>query len=154
MTLAALHERSQRHNEAIALYEAVINDEPNSVIAVNNLVSLLTDQSDDPATLARAAQLATILRDSPIPHFRETLGWALVRKGDVKNGLAVLEKSIGQLQNISTAQYHLGMAYSADGVKNLAEKHLKMALSLENDPRNRERIIRALEIVGSQQLSP
>ena len=150
MALASVYERAERPTEAIAAYEAVVSEDPGSVVAINNLVSLLTDDTDDPATLQKAAKLATILRDSPIPHFRETLGWALVRQGDVKLGLEILEKSIEQLKAIPAAQYHLGMAYSADGAKSLASKHLKIALDLEKDATSRERIIRALEILGPE----
>ncbi len=148
MALGGVFERSKKHEEAIAAYEAVVAAQPNSVIAVNNLVSLLTDFRDDQATLTRAAQMAIVLKDSPIPHFRETLGWSLVRQGDVKSGLPILEKTIGELENISAAQYHLGMAYSAEGAKSLAAKHLKIALNLEQNASDRERIIRALEILG------
>ncbi len=148
MALASIYERSGRIDDAINLYEAIVKEQPNATIAVNNLVSLLTDGRDDPATLARAADMATVLRDSPIPFFRETLGWALVRQGNVKAGLPILEQTIAKLDNNAMAHYHLGMAYSADGSKSLAAKHLKTALDLEKIGPNRERIIRALEIIG------
>jgi cellulose synthase operon protein C len=148
MAMAAILERNGRNDEAIGLYEEIVKETPNATIAVNNLVSLLTDNRDDPATLARAAEMASVLKDSPIPYFRETLGWALVRQGNVKAGLPILEQTITKLENNSAAHYHLGMAYAADGSKALASKYLKKALELEKINPNKERIIRALEILG------
>ncbi len=149
MALATLLQKVNRHEEAIVVYEAIVADDPGSVFAVNNLVSLLTDFRDDQVSLDKAASMATILRDSPLPHFRETLGWALIRKGDIKGGLPILEKTITQLETVAAAQYHIGLAYSLDGSKALASKHLKRALELEKDDIGRERIVRALEMVST-----
>ncbi len=150
MQLAGLLERDGKQDDAINLYEKIVKANPGAVVAVNNLVSLLTDYRDDPETLKRATEMAAVLRDSPIPHFRETLGWSLVRQGSVKQGLPILEKTISQLENVSAAQYHLGMAYAADGAKSLAAKHLKIALDLEKDVEIRDRIKRALELLGPE----
>jgi cellulose synthase operon protein C len=134
LALAGLYEAIGNFDDAIKQYEFMVEEDSSSAVAVNNLVSLITDNRDDVSSLKRAADLAIILRDSPIPQFKETLGWALVRNGDAKEGLKILEQTIGDLQNIGAAQYHLGAAYAKVGDKTLASKHLDLALQIEKNP--------------------
>jgi cellulose synthase operon protein C len=149
MGLAGLYEAAGQFDKAIEQYEFLVADDPNSVVAVNNLVSLLCDHGSGPDVFKRAADLAAILRDSPIPQFRETLGWALVKNGDIKAGLQILERSITELGNLPAAQYHLGLAYAAAGEKPLAEKHLNLALNLEKNPETNSKIQSALKSLAT-----
>ena len=149
LTLAGLLETGGDIDGAIQQYELLVASNPNSIVAVNNLVSLVSDHREDAASLKRAATLAAVLRESPVPQFRESLGWALVRSGDVKAGLRVLERSIDELGKMPLAQYHLGAAYAADGEKILASKHLNLALGMEKNPDAAARIKRALETLNA-----
>ena len=133
MSLASIYEASEKIDDAVAQYELIIADSPGALLAVNNLASLLTDYRTDAESHQRAATLAAVLRDSPVAHFRETLGWALVQKGDVKAGLPILERAITELAAVPAAQYHLGVAYLNAGDKILAAKHLKLAQTLEKN---------------------
>src|SRR5450755_3002187 len=49
---------------AMAQYESILKDQPNSVLAINNLVSLLLDTRPDKESLDRAFSLADRLKDS------------------------------------------------------------------------------------------
>ena len=147
--LATIYERGGRMEDAIKEYEVIIAQESGQLLAVNNLASLLTDHRTDQPSLDRALALAAMLRNSPVPAFRETLGWSLVRSGRLKEGLTLLERTAPELPKNAAAQFHLGTAYAQAGDKVLAVKHLKLALELETAPAAKEKIEAALKPLGS-----
>jgi tetratricopeptide (TPR) repeat protein len=118
---------------AIAQYEALVKDQPHSSLAINNLVSLLLDNSTDKETLNRALSLAEKLKGATVPQFQDTYGWAQFKKGDVQNAVATLEVAQEKLPNIAAVRYHLGMSYAAIGQSDKANEQLQKALALEPD---------------------
>jgi len=118
---------------AIDQYEAILKDQPNSLIAINNLVSLLLDYRSDKASLDRALQLSESLRSSSIAQFRDTYAWALYRKGDFAQAASILEDVAAKLPNLAAVHYHLGMSYGSLGQSEKSIEQLKLALSLEPD---------------------
>jgi len=130
LALATRYEMKGQFEDAIKQYETMVAESPGNLIATNNLVSLITDHRTDQADLDRATKLAGILKDSPIPAFRETLGWTLVRSGRVKEGLRLLEGAIDELADNPYVHYHIGVAYAQTGSKDLAKKHLEKAKEL------------------------
>ena len=128
---------------AIAQYEAILKDQPNALVAVNNLVSLLTDYRSDKASLDRAFSLADALKNSNVPQFQDTLGWVQYRQREFKNAIATLEAAAAKLPNLAAIHYHLGMSYAADGQPEKAGEQLKMALALEPDGTALKESIRA-----------
>ena len=131
------------HNAAIAEYEAILKDQPNSAVAVNNLVSLMLDYRSDKASLDRAITLADALKAATLPQFQDTYGWALYRKGDYKGAISVLEGAVAKLPDLSAARYHLGMSYAAGGQADKAAEQLKKALDLEPEGTALKESIRA-----------
>ena len=128
---------------AIAQYEAILKDQPNSLPAVNNLVSLLTDYRSDKTSLDRAVALAEALKNSNVPQLQDTLGWVQYRQREFKNAIATLEAAAAKLPNLAAIHYHLGMSYAADGQPEKAGEQLKMALALEPDGTALKESIRA-----------
>jgi tetratricopeptide (TPR) repeat protein len=128
---------------AIAQYEAILKDQPNALVAVNNLVSLLTDYRSDKASLDRAFSLADALKNSNVPQFQDTLGWVQYRQREFKNAIATLEAAAAKAPNLAVIHYHLGVSYAADGQPEKAGEQLKMALALEPDGTALKESIRA-----------
>jgi cellulose synthase operon protein C len=128
---------------AIAQYEAILKDQPNSVVAINNLVSLLTDYRSDKASLDRAFSLADALKNSNVPQFQDTIGWVQYRQREFKNAIATLQRAAAKAPNLAAVHYHLGMSYAADGQPEKATEQLKMALALEPDGTALKESIRA-----------
>ena len=60
----------------------------------------------------------------------DTHGWALLTKGDTKQGTPYLEKAVAGESTSPTLQYHLGVAYQKQGNPKKALEHLKKALEL------------------------
>ena len=128
---------------AIAQYEAILKDQPNSVVAINNLVSLLLDHRSDKESLARALSLADTLKNSSVPQFQDTLGWAQYKRGDYKAAILTLEAAKTKLPGLAAVHYHLGLAYEAGGQSDKAAEQLKNALALEPDGTPLNQSIRA-----------
>jgi tetratricopeptide (TPR) repeat protein len=121
------------NDAAIKQYEAILKDQPNSLVAINNLVSLLLDYRSDKESLDRAFSLADSLKNSNLPQFQDTLGWAQYRRGEYKSSVSILENAAAKLPNLAAVHYHLGMSYAAVGQPEKATEQLKMALTLEPD---------------------
>src|SRR6185312_4288186 len=90
---------------AITEYEWVLNRQADSLIAANNLASLLADHRNDSGSLARAHILAARLRGIEIPQFEDTLGWINYRRGDIKEALPLLEKAAAALPNQAAVHF-------------------------------------------------
>ena len=91
LSSAGLQILKGNHDAAITQYEAILKDQPNSPVAINNLVSLLLDYRSDKQSLDRAVSLADSLKNSNVPQFQDTFGWAQYRRGDYKNSISTLE---------------------------------------------------------------
>jgi predicted Zn-dependent protease len=90
LMLASVLERKGDYEGAITEYEYMLKQDPGSLIVANNLASLLADNRTDKASIERAYSLAPILRKSPVPAFKDTLGWIYHQKGDYKGALPLL----------------------------------------------------------------
>jgi putative PEP-CTERM system TPR-repeat lipoprotein len=80
----------QSNPQAIAQFQTVLKQDPNNVVALNNLGWLL--QSSDPkSALSLLTQAEKISPNSA--DVADTLGWVKVRQKDVAGGLALLNKA-------------------------------------------------------------
>ena len=143
LTHAGLVDLKGDHDGSIAEYEAILKDQPDSIVAINNLVSMLIDYRTDKASLDRAQELADKLKNSKVPQFEDTLGWALYQRGDFSGASSVLEQAKSQLPNLAAIRYHLGMTYRSLGEKDKAEAELKAAMDLETNETPLKQKIRA-----------
>jgi Tfp pilus assembly protein PilF len=128
LLLANTFELNQDYDAAIVEYESVLERDPGSLVAINNLASLLADNKTDKASLERAQSLAASLRKSPVPQFKDTLGWISYRNGDYKDAVSLLEEAAAALPDRALIHYHLGMTYIATGQLTKASEQLNTAL--------------------------
>ena len=146
LTLAGLLEAKREYEPAIAEYESMLKDQPGSMVVANNLASLLTDHRTDKASLERANSLASLLKKSQIPQFKDTIGWIAYQRGDYPAASSLLEGAVAQLPNIPTVHYHLGMTYLATGQDSKASEQFKKARELApNDTELNTKIDAALK---------
>jgi tetratricopeptide (TPR) repeat protein len=118
---------------AITQYENILKEQPSALLAINNLASLLLDTRSDKESVGRAVALSEKLRNSTIPQFQDTLGWAQFKKGDPQAAVATLEIAAAKLPELAAVHYHLGMSYAAVGRADLAKEQFQKALTLEPD---------------------
>ena len=133
LVAAGLHIQKGSDADAIAQYEAILKDQPNALLAINNLASLLLDHRSDKESMERAFTLSDKLKGSAVPQFEDTLGWAQLKKGDIKSAIATLEPVVAKLPDLAAVHYHLGMSYAADGKPDQAREQFQKALNLEPD---------------------
>ena len=148
LTLANILEQGGNVDAAIAEYEALLAKDPSSLIATNNLASLLVDHRTDQASRDRAQVLAASLRKSPVPQFKDTLGWVSYQQGDYKNAVPALEQAVAALPDVAVIHYHLGMSYLAIGEPAKASEQLKLALNGAADADLKDKIQEARKKAG------
>ena len=101
MSLAGIFELNQNYDGAISEYQYVLTQQPGSLIAANNLASMLADHRADKASLDQAQTLAASLRSSPVPQFKDTLGWVDYRQGNYKAAIPLLEAAASALSDFA-----------------------------------------------------
>ena len=149
LLLASTFELKQDYDAAIVEYESVLERDPWSLVAINNLASLLADNKTDKASLERAQSLAASLRKSPVPQFKDTLGWVSYRNGDYKDAVALLEEAAVALPDRALIHYHLGMTYIATGQLTKASEQLNTALKQAPSADLKAKIAAALKKTGT-----
>jgi tetratricopeptide (TPR) repeat protein len=130
LTLAGILEIKKDYESAIREYEHMLKQDPGSLIVANNLASLLSDRRTDKASLDRALSLASVLRKSQIPAFKDTLGWIYYQRGDYNSAIPLLEEAVAELPQRGIVHYHLGMSYVSAGQLGKASEQLKKAVML------------------------
>jgi tetratricopeptide (TPR) repeat protein len=149
LNLAGLLEAKGDYEAAIAEYEAMLKDQPGSMIVANNLASLLADHRTDKASLDRAYTLATFLKNSQLPQFKDTLGWVTYQRGDYAAASSLLEAAVAALPNVALVHFHLGMTYLATGQQAKASEQFEKARNLApNDNELKKKIDAALSDKG------
>jgi cellulose synthase operon protein C len=149
LVLADLLERTGDYDGAIAEYQSLLNQEPGSILVANNLASLLADHRTDKASLDQAKTLAASLQKSPLPQFKDTLGWIDYREGDYKTAVPLLEGAATAMPKLALVHYHLGMSYVAVGQSEKASAEFKSALDQSPDSDLEGKIHAALTKIGT-----
>ena len=150
LALAAILERNGDYEAAISEYEYILTQQPGSLIAANNLASMLSDHRTDKASLERAQSLVASLRNSPVPQFKDTLGWVNYRRGDFKAAVPLLEEAAAALPDLAMVHYHLGMGYLAMGQANRAAEEFTKALTKAPNSELEETIKAELRTTATQ----
>jgi tetratricopeptide (TPR) repeat protein len=150
MNLAGVLELKRDYEGAIKEYEGLLEEQPGSMIVANNLASLLSDYRSDAASLERANTLAARLQKSPLPQFKDTVGWTRYRRGEYKAATSLLEQAAAELPNAPIVRYHLGMSYLAIGRNERAREELERADKLAaNNEDLRDKVRAALKQAGA-----
>ena len=111
---------------ATAQYQMVLKQDPNNVVALNNLGWLL--QTSDPK---RAVSLLTLAQKlSPnSADVVDTLGWVKLQQKDVAGGLALLNRAHTMQPKDAEISYHLVVALDANVQRESARQLLKTLLA-------------------------
>ena len=150
LALAGILERKGDYEAAISEYQYMLAQQPGSLIAANNLASLLSDHRTDKTSLERAQSLVASLRNSPVPQFKDTLGWVSYRRGDFKAAVPLLEEAAAALPYQAVVHYHLGMGYVAMGQATRASEEFKKALTKTPNGELEETIKAGLRTTATQ----
>ncbi|HSS13175.1 MAG TPA: tetratricopeptide repeat protein, partial [Rhizomicrobium sp.] len=116
----------QANGQAIPQFEAVLKQDPNNVVAMNNLGWLL--QTSDPKRAISLLMSAEKIAPNS-PDIADTLGWVKLQQKDVAGGLALLNKAHGAKPQDGEITYHLAVALDASGQRGPARQMLKTLLA-------------------------
>jgi cellulose synthase operon protein C len=141
-------ERDGDIDAAIATYERIYAEAPDSLIAANNLASLLATWRDDAASLDRAFAVARRLRGLEVPAFQDTYGWIAYRRGQFEEALAHLEPAAAALPGDPVVQVHLGLTYAALNRRDEALAQLRLALEVAGPGDSRPQIAAARDEIA------
>ena len=119
--LALLDIKAKRFDDAKAHLQLVLNKRPGDTVALNN-IAWLYGMSNDPR--ARALAQRAYLQ-APTPETADTLGWIMVKQGDAKSGLSLLQQASTQRPADPTLKYHLAVALNDSGQKDDSLKVLQ-----------------------------
>ena len=129
MRLAGLYESVRRTDDAIRLYQSLHTRYPREQAVSNNLAMLLVTYRADPADLEEARSLAASFGDSDDPMLLDTLGWVLLKRGNIEQALPPLERAAAAAPGSSLIRYHLAMAQLKLGQRAKARENLENALA-------------------------
>ncbi len=105
---------------AMKVYNKIIIQQPNNVIALNNL-ALLSLESNKNRALELAKQAYKLNKSAP---YADTLGWVLLKNGKVKQSLVYLRQAHHAAPTDASTSYHLAVALAGAGNKKEARKIL------------------------------
>jgi tetratricopeptide (TPR) repeat protein len=149
--LGMLYEQSRQYDKARAAYEQALNNNPNDVIALNNLAYGIAVRDGKPENALPLADRAFRLsRGSAV--VADTLGWITHLLGDDAAALPLIEGARkGDPVNADIA-LHLAVLYAATGRTQDAAKALQAAKALDPSVDQRQEYQAALKRIGG--LSP
>lgn len=127
--LASYLERTGNLDSAIEQYRKVLVDSPESALATNNLAMLLIEYKEDEASRNEARDLAQKLENSNNAAYLDTVGWIAFKFGEHERAVEFLEKAVEKSPDAAVMQFHLGMAYLAQGNEVSAKTHLERAVN-------------------------
>lgn len=126
--LATVYQQQNNSIQAEAHYKAILDEQPNNVLALNNFAVLYSQQNNPQAielakkAYEKAPESAAIL---------DTYGYILIKQGQPKEGLQILEKAASLAPKSNDIQFHLAEAYSVNGNDHKAVEILKVIANAE-----------------------
>lgn len=147
LQLALTHEALGDWRSAVPLYEAILKQDPNHLIALNNLAYRYADMGKDLDTALTYAQRAQ-QRAPGNDDVADTLAWVYIRKNLNDTAISVLKPLIAKQPRNPLFHYHLGLALLQKGDRTAARLSLQTALSLNPSREDEQKIREALSKAG------
>lgn len=128
--LATVYQQQHDNKQAEEHYKAILNEQPENVLALNNLAYLYYQQNNPQAlelakkAYGKAPESAAIL---------DTYGYILIKQGQPKVGLPILEKAASLAPKVNDIQFHLAEAYSANNNNQKAIEILESIVKVKED---------------------
>jgi tetratricopeptide (TPR) repeat protein len=131
--LAEYYHTLGKYDKVIALYEKAQQARPESLKALNDLVSYSTAYSQDKSQLERTAKLLEPLLQSNNALLFDSAAWLMYRQDQYEQAKQTLLKAVALNAAVGVVNYHLGMAYLKLGDKTLAKQYLQKAVDSKTE---------------------
>ena len=130
MMLAQIYDSRGDTNSAVSTYQEVLKLTPENILAKNNLAYLYAEHGGNiDLGLKYAEEARQAAPDSPA--VADTLAWIYCKKQAYGNAIQLLEESTKKEPENALYLYHLGYAYSKQGMKTEARTTLLKALKVQ-----------------------
>jgi tetratricopeptide (TPR) repeat protein len=134
--LASLLQTLDRPQEAVAIYKRILEQQPDNIVAINNLAWILCEKQNNYSESLKLAKSG--LEISPdYTDLIDTHGMALYRLGRLDLAAKDFEKCVSLYpawqRGIVASYFHLGRCLAKLGEKNKAIQHLNKAIELNKD---------------------
>jgi putative PEP-CTERM system TPR-repeat lipoprotein len=145
--LATIYQQQNDIKQAEAHYNAMLAEQPDNVLALNNLAFIYSQQNDPRAlelakkAYEKAPESAAIL---------DTYGYILIKQGQPKEGLPILEKAATLAPKANDIQFHLAEAYVANDNKPKAIEILEVIVKAEQDFSEKKAAVSLLDTLKAQ----
>ena len=126
MNYANLLMTQQNNAQAITQFQTILKQDPNSIVALNNLGWLL--QTSDPKRAISLLTLAQKIAPNS-PDVIDTLGWVKLQQKDAAGAVALLNKAHASKPGDGEITYHLVAALDANGQRAAARQMLQTLLA-------------------------
>ena len=140
--LATLYQQQNDTKQAEAHYDAMLTEQSDNVLALNNL-AFLYFQKNDPRALDLAKRAYEKAPESPA--ILDTYGYILIKQGQAKEGLPLLEKAATLAPKQNDIQFHLAEAYVANDNTAKAITLLESLVKAEQDFAEKKAAVSLLE---------
>jgi putative PEP-CTERM system TPR-repeat lipoprotein len=127
---AQMASSAKDYDRALSDYRKALDGRPNDPAVLNNLAWLL-DRNNDPQALVYAEKAHTLAPDDA--NLSDTLGWMLVRQGNVKRGVDLLERASAGAPQQPDIKLHLAKAQIKDGRNKDAKNTLQTLQTVAPD---------------------
>lgn len=125
LVVAQSHQARGERGQAIREYEQVLAGAPDNYVALNNLAWSYFETGDPRAEEIARRAYEQSPQDASVA---DTLGWIQVKKGNLAEGLPMLQKAVEYSDN-PEIRYHLAAGLAASGDKAGARRILQHLLS-------------------------
>jgi tetratricopeptide (TPR) repeat protein len=138
LALASIEQSAGNGELAASHYRAVLQQDANNLIALNNLAYLLAEAEGGTNEALQYARRAKDLAPND-PLITDTLAWVFIQKKMPKLAIEQLEAAVSKQPSIAPIYYHLAVAYQMAGDKSRARDRVQTALKL--DPKMSEALV-------------
>jgi len=129
--VGVIFELQNNRDEAKAWYRKVLEIDPRSPVAANNLAWAMLEGGENADMALQLAQTAKAQMPDR-PEVNDTLGWIYYRKRMMPQAIAALQRSVDRDAKNALYHFHLGMIYAHNGDKEKARAALEQALKLSS----------------------
>jgi tetratricopeptide (TPR) repeat protein len=147
LQLALTLDAAGLQRESLPLYENIVKNQPDNVVALNNLAYMMAEEGRDLDLALTYAQRARQQKPGNLD-IADTLGWVYIRKQLSDSAVNVYREIVPKAPNNPLYHYHLGMALFQKGDKSGAKRSLQTALSLNPAPNDAVKIKELLTKIG------
>jgi len=140
--LATTYQQQNDYKQAENHYQAMLTEQPDNLLALNNLAWIYSQQKDPKAiefgkkAFEKGPESAAIA---------DTYGYILLKQGQPAEGLTILEKAAGLAPKANDIQFHLAEAYVANNNKQKALEILETIVKVEQDFSEKKAAVSLLE---------